>query len=366
MLPAGYGCELDVTYTNSLTGTVQRASVYAPGRCADSASPLLVIAHFAGGDRFAARERGYVAECEQRGWLCVCPQLHGREMVERGAFGSTESLHDILDCVNLTKSRYRVDPRRVYMVGRSMGGMTTLLAVARYPDVFAAAVAGQPITDLRLWMGTEHQFSWFVRNVVLSAGACRSEAFEYERRSAVNFEPNFRYVPVTLWHGTDDPLVLAAQSVSMQRVLERVRADQPPVHWVKGATHEMVDLAPSWECDRLLERTNPLLADGGSCDRTLDMVAGSDGWHRWAQVERVNSLELARVTVEIDGAVVRCGPVRNVARLTLDLSGMGGAHEVESWQAEGVEGCAELEVRVGGEVRKAVVRANQIGRFTTV
>jgi len=42
----------------------------------------------------------------------------------------------------------RVDPRRVYAVGGSMGGQETLLLVAQHPGLLAGAVAFDPATDM--------------------------------------------------------------------------------------------------------------------------------------------------------------------------------------------------------------------------
>jgi pimeloyl-ACP methyl ester carboxylesterase len=43
------------------------------------------------------------------------------------------------------------DPERVYAIGVSGGGMMTLLAAARMPEVWAAASAWVPVTDLAAW-----------------------------------------------------------------------------------------------------------------------------------------------------------------------------------------------------------------------
>jgi dipeptidyl-peptidase-4 len=42
-----------------------------------------------------------------------------------------------------------IDPERVGMTGHSYGGYMAALAMVRHPDVFAAAVAGAPVTDWR-------------------------------------------------------------------------------------------------------------------------------------------------------------------------------------------------------------------------
>lgn len=55
-----------------------------------------------------------------------------------------------------------LDPQRVYVYGHSMGGTGALMLAERYPNVFAAAYAGQPMTNFaasRRWVG-ELQARW--------------------------------------------------------------------------------------------------------------------------------------------------------------------------------------------------------------
>jgi hypothetical protein len=49
-----------------------------------------------------------------------------------------------------------VDPERIYVSGQSMGGSGTLALAERYPNVFAAAYASQPVTDFRTADGVDN------------------------------------------------------------------------------------------------------------------------------------------------------------------------------------------------------------------
>ena len=46
----------------------------------------------------------------------------------------------VKELLDRTMAEYPVDPRRVYVMGLSMGGMGTFDLVCRYPDLFAAAI----------------------------------------------------------------------------------------------------------------------------------------------------------------------------------------------------------------------------------
>ncbi len=54
----------------------------------------------------------------------------------------------------------RVDTRRIYIAGQSMGGTGALAFAERYPNVFAAAYASQPITNFRTAGIDVNGFDW--------------------------------------------------------------------------------------------------------------------------------------------------------------------------------------------------------------
>lgn len=46
----------------------------------------------------------------------------------------------VLELIASLQKEYRIDPKRLYITGLSMGGYGTWDVLARYPDLFAAAV----------------------------------------------------------------------------------------------------------------------------------------------------------------------------------------------------------------------------------
>jgi predicted peptidase len=94
--------------------------------------PIVVALHGAGGSENLFFE-GYgagriVTECRKRGWLLVAP-LSGP------AFSAAPPVPAILD--QLAK-RYPLDPKRVLVVGHSIGATQTVELVQRDPTKFAA------------------------------------------------------------------------------------------------------------------------------------------------------------------------------------------------------------------------------------
>lgn len=113
------------------------------------ARPLVVALHGATGD-----ERSYFSgqydptvikgEAERRTVIIAAPSGGGRFGAYRGS-----GLDDVFEVINAVTRDYKIDPRRIYLTGHSMGGMGTWLIAAARPDLFAAIapVAGGPVAQ---------------------------------------------------------------------------------------------------------------------------------------------------------------------------------------------------------------------------
>lgn len=146
--------------------------------------PLVLALHGAGGSENLFFD-GYgdgaiVALCQQRGWFLVAPRSE--------AFGAGD-LPGLLDAL---ASRWPIDPRRVLLIGHSMGAAQAVAAAARNPERFAAVAAlgggGRPgrgpgIDKLPWWVAAgERDFgrpqASALHRALLAAGA-RSAYREY-------------------------------------------------------------------------------------------------------------------------------------------------------------------------------------------
>jgi pimeloyl-ACP methyl ester carboxylesterase len=128
------------------------------------------------------------------------------------------------------------DPNRVYAAGDSMGGQETLMLVARRPDLFAAAVAADPVTNfLRRW----YEFpisgeSWHEQAAATrEVGATpRRARWLYVRRSPIFFARTFAFadVPIELWWNPHDTVVIResrAQAGTFYRAVKELNPRAP-------------------------------------------------------------------------------------------------------------------------------------------
>jgi len=313
--------EIEFSYRNSFDNSEQKAVAYIPDLCkTKEKNPLLVIAHYMGGNRYTARKQGYYPECDARGYLLVCPELHGHRTGGETSMASLEAQHDIVDAITYMKKNYRVDSSRIYLAGRSMGGMLGGVMAAKYPDLFAAVVSGQGISDLKQWTETALPA---LRDA--SEKECRpysgATKFDYERRSSVSYAPNFQYVPLIVWHGTNDTWVPPEQSELLVSAIRKYNRFQPDVNWLHGAPHCPENFTPGWICDQFQFYQN--IGESGFETPTrffpeLNLVTDEAKSFFWLGVIPDADTSFARVHVNLKNDVI-FARIENVRELTVNL-----------------------------------------------
>ncbi len=169
------------------------------------------------------------------GLIVVDPGLHGRVIPRR----SWAWPPDIAEMAALPRVVHRIlpwlryDPSRIYAAGDSMGGQETLMLLALHPDLLAAAVAADPVTNfLRRW----YQFpisgeSWGEQTAATrEVGATpRAAPWLYVRRSPLFFERTiaFSHVPLELWWNPHDTVVIREGRSQTGRFYADVRRLSP-------------------------------------------------------------------------------------------------------------------------------------------
>lgn len=341
MLQAGMALGADATaatekelkFINSRDQTEQLAAVFAPDKALVAKSaPLLIHLHYYDGDRFAARALGYYAQAEYRSWYVLSPELHGdRTKGGKASFASRNAQQDVLDALAAMRAQYpNIDAKRIYLAGRSMGGMLATLMLVKHPDLFAGAVAGAPITDAAALLDHSVLFAEGMpaRKALEEelGGTPKTVPFEYVRRSPITFAPNARYAPLVLWSGTNDTWVPMDQSGQMDAAIRKVFPYQPPVHWVVGGNHCSMNYTAAWVCDQLQYFENgpeSRIKTPWRYYPELDFVTDESQAFYWvkAEVAKDGALVRVRAALRADELSIEA---TNAKTLTIDVNNAVG------------------------------------------
>src|SRR5436190_19382322 len=139
----------------------------------------------------------------------------------------------VADCVGAAVKRVTqmglIDPRKVGVVGHSWGGFDTTF-LATHTDLFTAAVAGAPITDLVSNYGNHHWSSGIAETDHIETGQQRMVVPVYEdleayiRNSAIFGIPTMT-TPLLLEAGDADGTVFYHQSVELYNIARRAKKE---------------------------------------------------------------------------------------------------------------------------------------------
>ena len=121
-----------------------------------------------------------------------------------------------------------VDPKRIGVIGHSMGGFNSSFIATHTDGIFAAAVAGAPITDLVSYYGDHHWSSGIAETDHIETGQERMEVALYEDfqayvdNSAV-FNAHNMTMPLLLEVGDNDGTVAWYQSIELYNIARRAK-----------------------------------------------------------------------------------------------------------------------------------------------
>ncbi len=121
-----------------------------------------------------------------------------------------------------------VDPERIGIIGHSMGGYNTSFVATNTHGMFAAAVAGAPITDLVSYYGDHHWGSGIAETDHIETGQERMEVALYEDfqayvdNSAV-YNAHQMTVPLLIEAGDEDGIIAWYQSIMLYNIARRAK-----------------------------------------------------------------------------------------------------------------------------------------------
>jgi predicted esterase len=134
---AGKRGDLHKAYRSAVDNTLQPYRLFLPAAY-DAAKewPLVVALHGMGGDENTMFD-GYTGSVKQAaerlGLVVVCPKGRDTASMYRGA-----AEQDVMDVLAEVRRDYKIDARRIYLMGHSMGGYGTWSTAMDHPEVFAA------------------------------------------------------------------------------------------------------------------------------------------------------------------------------------------------------------------------------------
>ena len=195
----------------------------------------------------------------QGGFAVVNPDGQGRSL-SRLSWGYPQQIHDLARMPGILRRQLpwlRIDLRRIYAVGGSMGGQETLLLLARHPALLAGAVAFDSVTDfalqyrnfrrlrcrgacVRAWEGRLGDgLQLLARREV--GGTPWSVPGKFAARSPLNFAHLIAHacVPLQLWWSARDRIVTdqAQQSARLFRRVRQLNRAAPVEAFVGTWTH---------------------------------------------------------------------------------------------------------------------------------
>ncbi len=164
----------------------------------------------------------------------VCPGGMGRRLPLHswGWRGQIDDLARMPGILREARPWLRIDPRRVYAVGGSMGGHETLLLLGQHPKLLAGAVAFDSVTDFGL---RYEQFARTPRGRMLQAlarievgGTPRTDPRAFVLRSPAHWirEIADSGVPLQLWWSDVDEIVVN-QHTQSGRFFKELQALEP-------------------------------------------------------------------------------------------------------------------------------------------
>ena len=185
----------------------------------------------------------------------VSPEGQGRRLTlySWGWKGQIDDLARMPDLLTAFLPWLRIDRKRIYAVGSSMGGQETLLLVARYPRLLAGAAALDSATDMA---GRYRAFPLLQGGANLQrlarqemGGTPQTAPRAYAERSPINFVPEIARsgVPLEIWWSMRDRIVTNqnGESGRMYRAIRRANASAPVTQYVGSWSHskEFHDIA---------------------------------------------------------------------------------------------------------------------------
>ena len=199
--------------------------------------PLVISPHGVGPGPFDGSVRRWGDLPAAYGFAVVFPEGQGRELAHY-SWGYTGQIDDLARMPLILRRALpwlRIDPKRVYAVGGSMGGQETILLAARYPRLLAGAVSFDSPGDMSLRYEQYRLLKNgdFLRELMRRevGGTPDGDSSDYAERSPLTYVRALALsgVPIQLWWSKRDEMVVDQQRHSgrLYREIEQLNPRAP-------------------------------------------------------------------------------------------------------------------------------------------
>ncbi|MFA6175333.1 MAG: prolyl oligopeptidase family serine peptidase [Phycisphaerae bacterium] len=205
----------EIKYISSADSSMQPALFYAPSP--KSAVPLVVVLHTWSSDYTQDYGIPYAKWCAENSWCFIHPNFRGPNN-KKEATGSELAIRDVINAVEYAKKNANIDVNRIYLVGYSGGGYTSLLVAGRFPEIWAGVSVWVPILDIKSWYYECKQKNLsYANDIKNSCGGIPGESlaidFEYRSRSPATFLANAANLQLDINAGISDETIPISHSL---------------------------------------------------------------------------------------------------------------------------------------------------------
>jgi pimeloyl-ACP methyl ester carboxylesterase len=211
-----------LTYTNPLDQSVGEALLELPPKL-NRPTPLIISPH--GANWTPEMNRAiWTGVVDDFNVMILNPQSQGK-VAPGVSLGSARQMSNLEAAFAETQRRYPVDKNRIYACGISQGGIETLMLVGQRPQLFAGAVAINPIADFLAMHEDSAQFRTLLD--VDFSGTPDTARAEYYLRSPFFYAHALATVPLILYWAENDEIIPQGEKHQGGLLAELIRAHQP-------------------------------------------------------------------------------------------------------------------------------------------
>ena len=234
---------------DSFDQTRVSAFVYVPHNIeADASHPAIVYPHGGPTGQYTNAWDKEVQFLVSQGYVLIAPNVRGStglgkefQDANKGDLGGND-LRDVVAAADFLKQSGFVDPKRIVIAGRSYGGYLTLMALTKYPEIWAAGVAIVPFAN---WFTMDEQTDPALQSYLRGLMGDPVTNAELWRDRSPFFFANQMKAPALLIAGEHD---IGCPPEEIQQMAEAIRQAggivetkiyQEEGHWLFTREHEI-------------------------------------------------------------------------------------------------------------------------------